>query len=360
MSGLWEIPVEDTTRVHEVRVAAEAVAHQSGLRPERVAAAGLVATELATNLLKHAGGGRMLIEEVTCGRSATSRRGESALQVVAVDHGPGMPDVPRALWDGYTTTASLGAGLGTCRRLADTFQVHSAVGRGTVALARLAVTRPRDAAGAGGTAGAPTAPVRVGGVRQALGGARTSGDAWSTVHDDQQRVVVLLVDGLGHGPAAAAAAQTAVAALQVRDGHGPGEMVAQLHTELRGTRGAAVGVAEIDLRTERLRFAGLGNVGARLGNNGTWEHLISHPGIAGANRPARLPVRQASWRPGSVLVLHSDGLPTRWEPPHDPGLDRYDPAVIAAVILRDASSAALPARDDTTVTVVTHPTGGAP
>jgi anti-sigma regulatory factor (Ser/Thr protein kinase) len=351
MPELWEIPVEDTTRVHDARVAAETVAQQAGLGPDRVAAAALVATELATNLLKHAGGGRILVEEVDCGPAGQPSHGEPVVQIVAVDHGPGMPDVARALRDGYSTTASLGAGLGTCRRLADTFQVHSTVGRGTVALARLTVKDDRRPTGAVGAA------MRVGGIRVALDGARCSGDAWSSA-GQQERFVVLLADGLGHGPAAAAAAHSAVTSLRSRPAQDPVEILDRLDAELRGTRGAAVAVAHIDLRSETLRFAGIGNIGARLGHTDTWEHLISHPGIAGVHRPARVPVRHAPWRPGSVLVLHSDGLPSRWEPPQDPALHHYDPAVVAAVILRDASSAARPARDDTTVTVVTHPAGG--
>ncbi|WP_042433491.1 ATP-binding SpoIIE family protein phosphatase [Streptacidiphilus anmyonensis] len=352
MPELWEIPVQDTTRVHDARVAAETAAQQAGLGPDRVAAAALVATELATNLLKHAGGGRILIDEVACGPAGQPHHDEPVVQIVAVDHGPGMPDVARALRDGYSTTASLGAGLGTCRRLADAFQVHSTVGRGTVALARLTVKGDRRP-----PAAPVDAPVRVGGIRVALGAARSSGDAWTSVLR-QDRFVVLLADGLGHGPAAAAAAHSAVTSLRNRPEHDPVGILDRLHAELRGTRGAAVAVASIDLRTETLLFAGIGNIGARTGHTDSWEHLLSHPGIAGAHRPARVPLRRAPWRPGSVLVMHTDGLPSRWEPPHDPVQHHYDPAVLASVILRDASSAALPARDDTTVTVVTDSRGG--
>ncbi|MGW2715548.1 phosphatase, partial [Streptomyces sp. NPDC001356] len=54
----------------------------------------------------------------------------------------------------------------------------------------------------------------------------------------------------------------------------------------------------------------------------------------------------------SLLVLHSDGLPSRWRPPQDPRLLSHDPSVVAAAILRDAGSPARPARDDTSVAVL--------
>ncbi|MET9872686.1 phosphatase, partial [Streptomyces sp. NPDC006386] len=61
MSRVWETPVHDSTRVRDVRVAAEAASARARLDPHRTAIAALVATQLATNLLKHAGGGSVLI-----------------------------------------------------------------------------------------------------------------------------------------------------------------------------------------------------------------------------------------------------------------------------------------------------------
>ncbi|MEU3174646.1 hypothetical protein ABZ657_22785, partial [Streptomyces sp. NPDC007000] len=59
------------------------------------------------------------------------------------------------------------------------------------------------------------------------------------------------------------------------------------------------------------------------------------------------------WSAGNVLFLHTDGLPSRWAPPSDPGTAAADPAVTAAVTIRDAGSAARPVRDDTAVAVLT-------
>ncbi|MFB6961563.1 SpoIIE family protein phosphatase [Streptomyces sp. NPDC056309] len=348
MPRVWEVPVPDSTRVRDARVAAEDAAALAGLGESRTAAAALVATELATNLLKYAEGGRLLIEVVPP-PSAPGGHGDPAqvVQIAAVDHGPGMADVAAARRDGFSTSGSLGAGLGTCRRVADEFHLHSAPGRGTVALARVGATVPRAAAGP------RYAAVRAGGVTIPFAGAEYSGDAWSWA-GAQDRVTLMLADGLGHGREAARASSAAVETLHRSARLTPSELLRRLDTALRGTRGAAVAVAQLDLRAGRLRFAGIGNVGARLREGGTWRHLLSRPGIVGVHRPTTLPETEVPWGADRLLVLHSDGLPSRWAPPGAAGPPTAtDPAVTAAVTVRDASSSARPVRDDTAVAVLT-------
>ncbi|MGW0873313.1 SpoIIE family protein phosphatase [Streptomyces sp. NPDC002740] len=364
MTQVWDVPVHDSTRVRDARVAAEGAAALAGLDRSRTADAALVATELATNLLKHARGGQLLVEALA---APSGRTGDLVVQVVALDHGPGMSDVPAALGDGFSTAGSLGAGLGTCRRLADDFDLHSVPGRGTVALARIggpARTRgrrepaPGQAPEQAGTAApgdvspaaAPFA-ARVGGVNIPFRGAACSGDAWTCVRDGD-RLTLMLADGLGHGPEAARASVTAVHEVRRSPHLPPAELLRLLDSALRGTRGAAVAVAQLDLRTGRLLFAGVGNVGARLREGDSWRHLLSRPGIVGAHRPTTLPETEAVWAEDRLLVLHSDGLPSRWAPPVDPRLLSCDPAVTAAVTVRDAGSSARPVRDDTAVAVL--------
>ncbi|MFD9392123.1 SpoIIE family protein phosphatase [Streptomyces sp. NPDC060000] len=370
MTRVWDIPVHDSTRVRDARVAAEDAAALAGLAPSRAADAALVATELATNLLRHACGGQLLVEAVGPPNGCADGL---VVQMAAIDHGPGMSDVPAALGDGFSTAGSLGAGLGTCRRLADDFDLHSVPGRGTVALARIGGTArtrghrdrvteqaPEHAAGQAGEATHSTpgnvsvpAPfaVRVGGVNVPFRGAEHSGDAW-TCAGDGDRLTLMLADGLGHGPEAALASTAAVREVH-RSAHlPPAELLRRLDDALRGTRGAAVAVAQLDLRAGRLRFAGIGNVGARLREGGSWRHLLSRPGIVGAHRPSTLPETEAAWAADRLLVLHSDGLPSRWAPSADPRLLTADPAVTAAVTVRDAGSSAWPVRDDTAVAVL--------
>ncbi|MCX4703510.1 SpoIIE family protein phosphatase [Streptomyces sp. NBC_01352] len=347
MPRVWEVPVHDSTRVRDARVAAEHAAALAGLDEPRTAAAALVATELATNLLKHAGGGRMLVDLVA---PPTPSDGACLVQIAAIDHGPGMADVSAALRDGFSTTRSLGAGLGTCRRIADGFGLHSAPGRGTVALARV---------GARAKGPAPVAVVRAGGVNVPFAGAEYSGDAWAWVRSGD-RLTLMLADGLGHGPQAARASTAAVQALHRAAHLPPAEALVHLDTALRGTRGAAVAVAQVETGAGLLRFAGVGNIGARLREGERWRSLLSRPGIVGVHRHATLREDRLTWAADRLLILHSDGLPSRWTPPSDADLLAADPAVVAAVTVRDASSSAWPVRDDTAVAVLAPTPAEAP
>jgi serine/threonine-protein kinase RsbT len=82
------------------------------------------ASELARNTLLHGGGGQVNIipfEQI----------GRKGLRLVFEDNGPGIPDIERALQDGYTTAGGLGLGLSGARRLSNEFAIESKVGQGT-------------------------------------------------------------------------------------------------------------------------------------------------------------------------------------------------------------------------------------
>lgn len=81
-------------------------------------------TELARNAVDHGGGGRILVEEV--------REGDRiGLRLTFEDRGPGIPDIERAMTDGFSTLGRLGLGLGGSRRLMDEFAIESTPGAGT-------------------------------------------------------------------------------------------------------------------------------------------------------------------------------------------------------------------------------------
>jgi Anti-sigma regulatory factor (Ser/Thr protein kinase) len=82
------------------------------------------ASELVRNMLKYAGGGTTLIEVITEGRN-------SGIRLVFQDAGPGIPDIPLAMKDGFSTGKSLGLGLPGARRLVNEFDIKSKVGEGT-------------------------------------------------------------------------------------------------------------------------------------------------------------------------------------------------------------------------------------
>lgn len=321
--GDW-YAVDHPSAVGRVRRAASTVARQLGLSESRAAEIGLVVSELATNQERHAGSGAMLVRVRRTGDHAT-------LEVLAVDSGPGMRDIGAVMRDGVSTGGTLGIGLGTLPRLTSSWDAWTAPGQGTVIAATFAAP-----GGATGLA-QPT------GVVRAMTGQDVSGDAFAVRHDDGVPSL-MVADGLGHGPLAAAASGAAVRAFLDAPAGTPVALLQRVHGALSGTRGAAVAISQVSGGV--LRHAGLGNISGTI-HGDRQRGLVSHPGIAGV--PGR-PLRETTYPVdrGDVVVLHSDGLTNRWSLGDYPGLATRSPLVVSGVLLRDNAVR----RDDSGVAVL--------
>jgi anti-sigma regulatory factor (Ser/Thr protein kinase) len=310
------IRVEEPSAAGAVRRAATRLAEQLAFPPTRAAELGLAVTEIATNLTRHAHAGSVLLRSL--------RGVGTAVEVVAVDAGPGMADPGRSWRDGHSSAGTLGIGLGAISRLADDTEVASTPGVGTVLVARFDADR-RVPVPADPTAAALTRPIT---------GETACGDACWIRHEGD-RTLLLLCDGLGHGPQAAAASQRATATARAARGGriGPEELVASVHAALSGTRGGAVAVAELDPAAGVVRFCGVGNVAGVVVTDGRRRGMTSVPGVAGV-RARNVRRFEYPLEPTSVVVMHSDGLNGRWT--LDLELLTRSPAVVAAVLMREA------------------------
>ena len=170
------------------------------------------------------------------------------------------------------------------------------------------------------------------GLIRPITGETECGDAYGVVLADGA-VTAVLCDGLGHGPLAAAAAAAGVAAVLDDPAGEPAALLERVHRRMSGTRGGAVGVVQVG--GQLARFAGLGNVAASIVSDGQRKSMISIPGIAGVQ--ART-IRQFEYDvpPGSAVIVHSDGVSSRWEAAALPALEARDPLLIAAVLLAEA------------------------
>ncbi|WP_413230229.1 ATP-binding protein [Kitasatospora herbaricolor] len=318
------------------RGAATALARRIGLGDQRAAEVGLAVTEAATNLRRHAVDGSLLLRVLRTEHDA-------AVEFLTLDSGPGMPDVPYAMTDGTSSAGTLGIGLGAIARLADTFDVHSLPGTGTVLAARFWAP--------GAVPSVPAGSTLVGGLTRPISGEESCGDAWAarpaTAADPDGPLLVMFFDGLGHGPLAAVAAQQAVAAFRTSTDDRPAEVLTRLHRVLNGTRGGAAAVARIEPAAGRVLFCGVGNVSGFAVDEQKRHALLSSPGIVGHQLPTLRTHEQALPRGGAV-VLHSDGLTERWRLAAMPGLLRHIPLVTAGILLREAGVR----RDDAGVVVV--------
>jgi anti-sigma regulatory factor (Ser/Thr protein kinase) len=326
MSASFEFPVHESSQVGQARRTAVQLAEQFGCDEVSRGHVAIVVNELATNLVKHARDGSLIFSE-------TGISTHNGIEIVSIDRGPGIADVEKCLCDGYSTAGSPGTGLGAVRRLAAEWDIYSQPGAGTVQVARVGC-EPFAAQG-----------LRVSGLSVATPGETECGDKWAADCDDP-RCRIMLADGLGHGDAAAEAAQQAVEALGERPLSGPTEVLAAAHQRMRTTRGAAVALCEFDLSGRTLRYAGVGNIVAFIAIDGRTQNLVSVNGTLGAQLP-RLREFNYDLPPEAVVVMHSDGLSSHVRLGGYRGLGSHDPAVIAGVLYRDFKRG----RDDATVVV---------
>ncbi|QSN63159.1 ATP-binding SpoIIE family protein phosphatase [Caballeronia sp. M1242] len=301
----------------------------------------IVVTECGTNLLKHAGSGELLVRPLL---DAGDRYG---IEILSVDSGPGIHDLYRCFEDGYTTAGSPGNGMGAIRRLSGELDIWSRPQQGTV---MRVVCWNRAAAPAAGSIGA--ARVTYGVVNLPLPSETVCGDAWSC-SAGENGFTVLVADGLGHGPLANVAAVEAARVLGCH-GDAPLERIMELANEaLRPTRGAAVGIARMPVLANaasasgaKVAFTGIGNIAASVWTEDSHRHLVSHSGIVG-HGARRVQQFDVPYPPNALVVLHSDGIGSRWDLARYPGLSARHPALVAAVLYRDFSRG----RDDVTVFV---------
>jgi anti-sigma regulatory factor (Ser/Thr protein kinase) len=329
--GHRSIAIEDKSSVGEARRTAIQIAQKLGFDENRRSDIGIVATEAATNVLLHAVKGELLICPFV-------EREHIWLDIFALDSGPGIHDVSRALEDGVSSIGTAGQGLGAIGRLSDEFSLYTIPDKGTAYWCRFK--------SAGAASGMP-----IGMLNIPIRGEVVCGDS-SFVQIGPSRSIYMMVDGLGHGSGAAEAAAEAVATVSEFQEQPASEIIVRTHDALKKTRGAAMSIAIVDHERLVMTFAGIGNVSAMLLNGQSSRSLASQNGTLGAALP-RVP-KEYSFPISreTTLLMFSDGLTTKASPIGYVGLQSRHPALIAGVLFRDFSRR----RDDATIMIA--PIGG--
>jgi anti-sigma regulatory factor (Ser/Thr protein kinase) len=324
------IEVAELSQAGNARRKVTAFAEKLHIEDKRRGDVALVTTELATNLVKHAQKGHILVQGL-------EQSGMAGLRVVGIDKGPGIADIPRALTDGQSTAGSMGSGLGAIRRISDRFEIYSVPGMGTVVAAEFWQGKtPR-------TPNNQSLEIAV--ISEPIAGEEESGDGWS-LRTTVDTVLLMVVDGLGHGILASEAARAAEKIFAGTREMSLAAILNDTHAALRQTRGAAEAIAKIEFDKQQLSFAGIGNISASIVSPGSSRSMASHNGTLGMSIE-RVQEFTCPWNHDSVLVMHSDGVATRWDLERYPGLLAKAPSLIAAVLHRDFSRQ----RDDATVLV---------
>ena len=310
------VEIADPSQVGEARRAATKLATEVELDETAVGRVAIAVTEMGTNILKHATRGEIIVR--------SDRGPVPTVELLAIDSGPGIADVERALRDGYSTAGSSGGGLGALARLANTFDVFTAPGKGTILLARV------------GPGSRPLAEhaLALGVVRVPKVNESVCGDDWRLTNYPSSAALLVVADGLGHGVAAADASGLAVRVASSGREFSAAEAMNATHGALRSTRGAAGAAALIAADHRSIRFSGVGNISACIVERGSVKTMVSHNGILG-HSARRIQEFEYHWPASALLVMHSDGVSGRWDLDDYPGLGSRDPSIIAAVLYRD-------------------------
>ena len=341
LSALHDI--ESDLQISTVELHAQAMGRAQGLDEDALARLALVVSEIALNIVRHAKVGHVLLRPV-------GAPGSGCVEVLGLDKGPGIADMTRVMRGQYSTPAAPSPrenGLAGLRRHADLFDIYSQHTKGTAVVAHIA-----SRGGLRASAHSPDSVLRdgVGVVCVPARGEEESGDAWA-VCAMEDRLVALLVDGLGHGPEAAIPATTAMALFNCEAAKPPEMLAMLMHGALHATRGAALSMAEVDDKAKTVRFCGVGNVEGRVVSAESNRHFIPQNGIVGHKMPPSVQPSVLPWPVHARLVMHSDGISAQWNADQYPGLLARHPALLAGVLFRDFARP----RDDVTVLVLRDP-----
>ncbi|MTV47969.1 SpoIIE family protein phosphatase [Heliobacillus mobilis] len=321
--------VYEPSQIGEVRRAVNEMAFSMGSFEELAGRAAIVATELASNLVKHANnGGEILIRQLGHYKS-------SGLEIISVDRGPGIENPSYMILDGVSTAGTGGNGLGAVRRLSQVFDLYTMLQKGTIVLAQL-FERPWNE---------EKSYFQVGSIMRAKPGEYACGDGWSFLHQ-KEGLKIILSDGLGHGTEAAIASQEALRLFHSVEAS-PREYIQKMNTALRHTRGAAVAITSIDLIRQKIAYAAVGNISGRIISSEDVIGCLSYNGIVGMNGN-RFQEIDYAWPCKGYLILHSDGISSRWDINQYPGIITHHPTLLAALLYRDHARET----DDATVVVV--------
>jgi anti-sigma regulatory factor (Ser/Thr protein kinase) len=294
------------------------LATDGGIEPAKINQLDLIVAEMTSNLFKYSDDGELLMGVFPNG-------GAPYVELISIDNGPGMVNPARMMQDGISTSHTLGHGLGSMKRLSDTFELYSQIGWGTIALSRV-YNNPDTAK--------VTNPIIMRPIVVYKPGEKTSGDGFTFKKTDKY-LKMMLADGLGHGPEANKAINEAAAAFKVFPDYSPTETLRFIHNAIKKTRGAVINIVGYDYARKVWTSAGVGNIAARMSGPVQFKNHMSYNGIVGHNIPGTMNDQEYATEEFNQVMLCSDGIKTRIDMARYPMMYKYDLAILAAAIYKD-------------------------
>lgn len=292
----------------------------------------LVAAEMVSNQIKYAGGRGML---------QIWQQPGPVLDIVALDYGPGIGNLAQAHRDGYSSSKTLGKGLGTIRTLSHASGIYTipevATGNqylpwhGCLFWSRFDPTHKSISSISGSAITKPQAAppeFNVGLFTRSLTDDRYNGDRiYLEQHEHTLRWLHL--DGLGHGEMAQKATDN-LAELLLRS---PDvlQVLNLIDRQLNSTRGAVAMLSDLDLEEMRAQIVGVGDMSAACHIEDQLQNITFAPGILGKEHKTPR-VTALDLKKQSTIITTSDGIRRSWNEAAFPGLLKQHPQLIAYVL----------------------------
>lgn len=281
----------------------------------------LIVAELTSNLLKHSTSGGEIL--------AGCRRDERCefLEIISLDNGPGFTDIEKVMRDGYSTTGTLGAGLGSIKRLSDFFEVCTYRNWGTLLLSRIYKNPPPQ-----------QVPNKI--ICEALvvakSGETCSGNGYCFLKTGNG-FKVLHADGLGHGPEAKHAVDEAINAFRACTETTPAATITYLHERLLKTRGMVANIIFYNKQEHSWKVAGIGNISTCWAGTKGERNYTANNGIIGHLLPSTINELVLNSEDYQQFISCSDGIKSRWNLEKSKAAHPRSPVLQAAALYKDFS-----------------------
>ena len=290
-----------------------------GFSTQKIGEIDIIVSEITSNLIKFAEEGELVYR-------LDSDENGSFFELYCLDNGKGIRNLSRMIQDGMSSSNTLGQGLGAIDRLSDNSTIYTLPDWGTVVYSRVyknetpSVSRKKD--------------FDFGAVQVCYPGEKVCGDGYN-VKKIGNGYQFFMGDGLGHGSNAHEAAQESIAAFKECRERSPAEVIRYIHQRAKKTRGLVGTIAYLDYDAQKWLMCGVGNISTSLYTGVTAKNYTPYNGIIGHNIPRTLNDSLLTLEKYQTLIMHSDGLRTRWNLTDLPGILKYDPNIIAAVLYKD-------------------------
>ncbi|MBI3523695.1 MAG: hypothetical protein HY066_04085 [Betaproteobacteria bacterium] len=287
----------------------------------------LVAAELVSNQVKHAQGKGLL---------QIWQQAGPALDLVALDFGPGIPNLVLAQQDGFSTANTLGKGLGSIRRLSDESAVYSVQPRedskskwhGSLFWVRFCLSGRSGVKKDAEIPGVFGKKIRLGLFFRALAEDRYNGDR-VYMSQDNGRLRWLHLDGLGHGRGAHESVENLAGCL-IR-GDTPAAVLMQADRQLVSTRGAVAISCAVNIAGKSVELTGVGDMSTHFYTAEELQNMTFAPGVLGKEHQTPQSATLTFEKRCTVMTA-SDGIRRNWKYESFPGLFNQHPQVIAYLL----------------------------